>query len=70
MGGKVWDVMGNKAGYTLLMDTLDNIRDVAPTTAFERGDAIALVYNGPGTPRGGAVQAFASGVGSLADKKT
>ncbi|EKO38780.1 MAG: hypothetical protein B193_2525 [Solidesulfovibrio magneticus str. Maddingley MBC34] len=70
MGGKVWDVMGNKAGYTLLMATLDNIHDVAPTTAFERGDAIDLVYTGPSTPRGGAAQAFASGVGSLTDKKT
>jgi len=70
MGGKVWDVMGSKAGYTLLMHTLDNIREVAPTTAFERGDAIDLVYAGPSTPRGGTAQAFASGVGSLADKKT
>ena len=70
MGGKVWDVMGNKAGYTLLLHTLDNIREVAPTTAFERGDAIDLVYSGPSTPRGGAAQAFASGVGSLTDKKT
>ncbi len=70
MGGKVWDVMGNKAGYTLLMATLDNIHDVAPTTAFERGDAIALIYNGPSPARGGSAQAFTSGVGSLADKKT
>ena len=69
MGGKIWDVMGSKAGFTLMMHTLDNIREVAPTTAFERGDAIDLVYTGPSTPRGEA-QALTSGVGSLADKKT
>lgn len=70
MGGKVWDVMGSKAGYTLMMDTLDNIREVEPTTAFERGDAIDLVYTGPSAPRGGSAQAFTTGVGSLTDKKT
>ena len=70
MGGKIWDVMGSKAGYTLMMDTLDNIREVAPTTAFERGAAIRLIYTGPSTPQGGSAQAFASGVGSLTDKKT
>lgn len=69
MGGKDWDVMGSKAGYTLLRHTLDNIREVAPTTAFERGDAIALIYTGASAPRG-AAQALTSGVGSLADKKT
>ncbi|QAZ66365.1 hypothetical protein C3Y92_03550 [Solidesulfovibrio carbinolicus] len=70
MGGQDWDVMGNKAGYTLLRHTLANIREVAPSTAFERGDAIDLVYTGPSTPQSGEAQAFASGVGSLADKKT
>ena len=69
MGGKIWDVMGSKAGFTLMTSTLDNIREVAPSTAFERGDAIALVYTGSSTPRG-AAQALTSGVGSLADKKT
>lgn len=69
MGGQDWDVMGNKAGYTLLRHTLANIREVAPTTAFERGDAIALIYTGSSAPRG-AAQALTSGVGSLADKKT
>jgi hypothetical protein len=68
--GTFWDVMGNKAGYTLLRLTLDNIRDVAPTTAVERGDAIELVYTGPSAGQGGRAQAFATGVGSLTDKKT
>ena len=70
MGVKLWDVMGSKAGFALMRNTLDNIREVAPTTAFDRGDAIDLVYAGSGAPQGGPAQAFASGVGSLADKKT
>ena len=68
MSGKMLDVMGGEAGYSLMMNTLDNIREVAPTTAFERGDAIELVYTGACTVRSGA-QPFASGVGSLTDTK-
>lgn len=69
MSKKVWDVMGSMGGFTLLRETLGNIREVAPTTAFERGDAIELVYNGPCSNTGGDAQAFTSGVGSLTDKK-
>ncbi len=61
------DVMGTTAGYSLLMDTLDNIREVAPTTAFERGEPIRLVVTDTGRGAGDASGAFASGVGSLAD---
>ena len=68
--GKFWDVMGSKAGFTLLRHTLDNIRDVAPSTAVERGEAIELVYTGQSAGQSGRAQAFATGVGSLTDKKT
>lgn len=61
-----WDVMGSTAGFSLLKETLDNIREVAPSTAFERGEPIRLVTgDGPVSPD--AASAFASGVGSLAD---
>lgn len=68
MSGKVYEVMGSRAGLSLMMDTLDSIREVAPTTAFERGDAIDLIYTGAATAQGG-VQRITSGVGSLTDKK-
>ena len=68
MSGKMLEVMGSKAGYTLMMRTLDNIQEVAPTTAFERGDAIDLIYAGPSAARSGT-QPFASGIGSLTDRK-
>ena len=69
MNAAWWDVMGSTAGYSLLMNTLDNIRDVAPTTAFERGTPIDLVYTGSASAGSGAAGAFASGVGSLTDAK-
>ena len=68
MSGKMLEVMGSKAGYSLMMGTLDNIREVAPTTAFERGDAIDLIYAGASAARNG-VQSFASDIGSLTDRK-
>ncbi|MYL85101.1 hypothetical protein GTA51_18505 [Desulfovibrio aerotolerans] len=68
MSGKMLEVMGSKAGYSLMMGTLDNIREVAPTTAFERGDAIDLIYAGARTARS-STQPFASGIGSLTDTK-
>jgi hypothetical protein len=61
-----WDVMGSTAGFSLMKETLGNIREVAPSTAFERGEPIRLVTgDGPASPD--AASAFASGVGSLAD---
>jgi hypothetical protein len=60
--------MGTTAGYSLLMDTLDNIKEVAPTTAFERGEPIRLVVADRGTGSRDVSGAFASGVGSLADE--
>ena len=68
MNAAWWDVMGSTAGYSLLMNTLDNIRDVAPSTAFERGTPIDLVYTGSASGSA-AAGAFASGVGSLTDAK-
>lgn len=68
MDASWWDVMGSTAGYSLMMDTLDNIKEVAPTTAFERGVPIRLVYSGSRTAGGNAAGAFSSGVGSLADR--
>ncbi len=67
MSASWWDVMGSAAGYSLLMNTLDNIREVAPTTAFERGAPIRLVYTGR-VSAPDASGAFASGVGSLTDE--
>ena len=68
MNGKMLEVMGSQAGYSLMMSTLENIQDVAPTTPFERGAAIDLFRTGASEVRGGA-QPFASGIGSLADTK-
>lgn len=69
MNAAWWDVMGSTAGYSLLMNTLDNIRDVAPHTAFERGAPIDLVYTGSASAGSAVAGAFASGVGSLTDAK-
>jgi len=68
MSGKMLEVMGSRAAYSLMMRTLDNIQEVAPTTAFERGDAIDLIYAGSSAARS-STQPFASGIGSLTDRK-
>lgn len=61
-----WDVMGSTAGFSLMQETLGNIREVAPSTAFECGEPSRLVP-GDGPATSDAASAFVSGVGSLAN---
>ncbi|WP_428562224.1 MAG: hypothetical protein ACP59X_20840 [Solidesulfovibrio sp. DCME] len=49
------------------MNTLDNIREVAPTSAVDRGEPVRLVAADAGAAARDAGTAYASGVGSLPD---
>lgn len=60
-----WDVMGSKAGFTLMERTLDNIQDVAPATAA--GSGVSRPGAGQTAPAQDVAGAFASGIGSLTD---